>query len=97
MNHCDALMIEHLTHESRLTRMKKEPGDIRSGRYSQKMKRASTTDFSLRHQSGWREQTACGSLRNRYVDQGLGAGAGGKVYRAAASSKPARESPENQK
>ena len=97
MNYCNALMIEHLTHGSRLTRMRKEPRDIRSGRYSRKMKGTSTTDFSLRHRSGWREQSACGSLRNCYLDQGLGAGAGRKVYRAATSSKPGRESPENQK
>lgn len=90
-------MIEHLTHESRLPRMRKEPGDVKSGRYSWKMKRTSTTDFSLRHRNGWREQSACGSLRNCYLGQGLGEGAGGKVYRAATSSKPIRESPENQK
>ena len=91
MNYCNAVMIEHLTHGSRLTRMRKEPRDIRSGRYSRKMKGTSTTDFSLRHRS------ACGSLRNCYLDQGLGAGAGRKVYRAATSSKPGRESPKNQK
>ena len=96
MNHCNAVMIEHSTHGSRLTRMRKEPRDIWSGRYSWKMKGTSTTDFSLRHRSGWREQSACGSLRNRYLDQGLRSGAGRKVYRAATSSKSVRESPESQ-
>ena len=77
--------------------MRKEPGDVRSGRYTWKMKRTSTPDFSLRHRSEWRKKSACGSLRNHYLGQGLGEGAGGKVYRAATSSKPIRESPKNQK